>query len=47
MVGRAEAKAVLTALVSDLPMLQLNGDPQQRPNATLRGRYRLPVAVTG
>jgi cytochrome P450 len=45
MVGRAEARAVLSALVNDLPMLQLNGDPQHRPNATLRGLYRLPVAA--
>jgi cytochrome P450 len=45
MVGRAEAKAVLSALASDLPLLHMNGDPWHRPNATLRGLYQLPVAV--
>ena len=42
MVGRAEAKAMLSALAADLPMLTLDGVPQHRPKATLRGLSRLP-----
>jgi cytochrome P450 len=45
MVGRAECRAVLRALVHDLPKLRPAGPPAPRPNATLRGLYRLPVAV--
>jgi cytochrome P450 len=45
MVGRAETRAVLRALVDDLPVLRRNGDAQPRPNATLRGLYQLPVTV--
>jgi hypothetical protein len=47
MVGRAEGYAVLSALATDLPELTLAGAPTPRPNATLRGWYRLPVAVAG
>jgi cytochrome P450 len=46
MVGRAETRAVLRALVHDLPALRPTGDPQPRPNATLRGLYHLPVTVS-
>lgn len=45
MIGRAEANAVLTALVYDIPTLHLAGEPTIRPNATLRGLSALPVTA--
>ncbi|MFJ2905822.1 MULTISPECIES: cytochrome P450 [unclassified Streptomyces] len=45
MVGRAEAKAVLGALVRHAPNLRAAGPVVQRRNATLRGLYNLPVEL--
>jgi cytochrome P450 len=43
--GRAQARAVLSAVVRHLPSLRRGGPALPRPNATLRGLYSLPVAV--
>ncbi|MGW0707235.1 cytochrome P450 [Streptomyces sp. NPDC002643] len=45
MIGRAEATAVLSAVVRHLPSLRRNGPPVPRPHATLRGYRSLPVTV--
>lgn len=45
MIARAEAGAVLSAVARHLPSLCRSGPAVPRPNATLRGQYRLPVTV--
>lgn len=45
LIGRAEASAVLSAVVRHLPSLRRGEPSVPRPNATLRGYYSLPVAV--
>ncbi|MDG5805285.1 cytochrome P450 [Streptomyces ossamyceticus] len=44
-IGRAEASAVMSAVVRHLPSLRRSGHAVPRPNATLRGLRSLPVAV--
>ncbi|GAA1714241.1 cytochrome P450 [Fodinicola feengrottensis] len=44
MVGRLEARVVLSVLTSRNALLRLDGEPVVRPSATLRGLRNLPVA---
>ncbi|WP_055713560.1 cytochrome P450 [Streptomyces torulosus] len=44
-IGRAEASAVMSAVIRHLPSLRRSGHAVPRPNATLRGLRSLPVAV--
>jgi cytochrome P450 len=44
--ARLEAVTALTALTARFPQAQLAGDPTYRPNVSLRGMSRLPVALT-
>ena len=45
-IARMETRAVLRVLGGDRPALELAGEPDIRPNATLRGLRHLPVAAT-
>jgi cytochrome P450 len=44
-VGRMQGRVVLSTLARDHPAIRLAGEPVRRPNATLRGFARLPVAL--
>ena len=44
---RLEASIALTAVTKRFPNAQLGGDPQYKPNVTLRGMLSLPVSVSG
>jgi cytochrome P450 len=43
--ARLEAAVALTALTARFPKARLTAEPQYKPNVTLRGLSRLPVAV--
>jgi cytochrome P450 len=43
--ARLEAGVALTALTARFPDARLAGEPQYKPNVTLRGLSALPVAV--
>jgi cytochrome P450 len=42
--ARVEGEVALTTLVSRLPAMELAGEPERRPNFTLRGLAHLPVS---
>jgi cytochrome P450 len=43
--ARLEAGAVLSAVTARFPNARLDGEPQYKPNVTLRGMSALPVAI--
>jgi pimeloyl-[acyl-carrier protein] synthase len=43
--ARVEGEVALSTLVRRLPRMELTGEPERRPNFTLRGLARLPVSV--
>jgi cytochrome P450 len=43
--ARVEGEVALTTLVRRLPRMELAGEPERRPNFTLRGLAHLPVSV--
>ena len=44
-VARLEAKLLLTALVNRVERIEITGQPQRKPNNTLRSWTSLPVTV--
>lgn len=45
MVARLEGEAILTSLVRNVAQIELRGEPELRPNNTLRGLDKLPVEL--